>query len=96
MYSQTSYNETPSLFKIAAKFPLKLTILPVNQHYYEKKTLNKKSQTIWMLHSLTLIYLRTIICDLELQNISKMAAIITLTLSILPVNQHYYGQKKHN
>ena len=28
------------LFKMAAKFYLKLSILPVNQHYYEQKTLN--------------------------------------------------------
>ena len=26
-----------SIFKMAAKFTLKLSILPVNQHYYEQK-----------------------------------------------------------
>ena len=32
--------ELQSIFKMAAKFSLKLSILPVNQHYYEQKTLN--------------------------------------------------------
>ena len=32
--------------------------------------------------------------DLELQIIFKMAAKFTLTLSIIPVNQQYYTQKK--
>ena len=32
--------ELQSIFKMAAKFSPKLSILPVNQHYYEQKTLN--------------------------------------------------------
>ena len=53
MYSQTSFMklrpvvgfhvcalELQSIFKMTAKFILKLSILPVNQHYYEQKTLN--------------------------------------------------------
>ena len=32
--------ELQSIFKMAAKFTLELAILPVNQHYYEQKTLN--------------------------------------------------------
>ena len=47
-----------------------------------------------MLYSFTLIYFRTILFDLELQSIFKMAAKFTITLSILPVNQYYYRQKK--
>ena len=31
--------EVQSILKMAAKFTLKLSILPVNQHYYEQKTL---------------------------------------------------------
>ena len=46
-----------------------------------------------MEYSFTLIYLRTVLFDLELQIIFKMAAKFTLTLSILQVNQHYYTQK---
>ena len=34
--------EVLSIFKMAAKFTLTLSIVPVNQHYYEQKTLNKK------------------------------------------------------
>ena len=47
-----------------------------------------------MEYSFTLIYLRTVLFDLELHIIFKMAANFTLTLSILQVNQHYYTQKK--
>ena len=32
--------ELQSIFTMAAKCTLKLSILPVNQHYYEQKTLN--------------------------------------------------------
>ena len=32
--------ELQSIFKMAVKFTLELAILPVNQHYYEQKTLN--------------------------------------------------------
>ena len=31
--------ELQSIFKMAAKLSLKLSILPVNKHYYEQKTL---------------------------------------------------------
>ena len=32
--------ELQNIFKMAAKFALKMSILPVNQYYYEQKTLN--------------------------------------------------------
>ena len=32
--------ELQSIYKMAAKFTPKLSIIPVNQHYYEQKTLN--------------------------------------------------------
>ena len=32
--------ELQSIFKMVAKLSLKLSILPVNQHYYEQKTVN--------------------------------------------------------
>ena len=48
-----------------------------------------------MYYSFTLIYFRTILFDLELQSIFKMAAKFSLTLSILTVNQSYYRQKKN-
>ena len=32
--------ELQSIVKMVAKLYLKLSILPVNQHYYEQKTLN--------------------------------------------------------
>ena len=36
------------------------------------------------------------VCALEVQIIFKMAAKVTLKLSILPVNQHHYEQKTLN
>ena len=32
--------ELQSIFKMATKFTLKSSILPVNQHYYEQETLD--------------------------------------------------------
>ena len=88
--------ELQSIFKMAAKFTLKLTILPVNQHYYEQNTVNKKrKQSVCDIAFIfTLIYFRTILFYLELQSMFKIAAKFPITLTILPDNQHYYRLKK--